>query len=216
MAKGKGLDTRDLFPETPEGIVKEAPTLQTIGDLNLSQFFERRSDEVVVLNPQVIKLFPQLLPLLEQVALGVRNILSAQHEIADNDPDKDNLANYVDVLVRNLNERIPAKIENIILREEYSGMLNFLKLIENSEFSSEDKFREFIAKALHIAIKMGVVQGLRKLAAACNVNAGQLSNFIRGKGPMSKDKFVACLEYAASQANEVDRLDELKSLIEEQ
>ena len=33
---------------------------------------------------------------------------------------------------------------------------------------------------------------------------------------MSKDKFVACLEYAASQANEVDRLDELKSLIEEQ
>ena len=129
---------------------------------------------MLVLNPQVIQLFPQLLPLLEQFALGVRNILSAQHEIADNDPDKDNLANYVDVLVRNLNERIPAKIENIILREEYSGMLNFLKLIENSEFSSEDKFREFIAKALHIAIKMGVVQGLRKLAAACNVNAGQL------------------------------------------
>ena len=42
----KRLDTRDLFPETPEGIVKENPTLQTIGDLNLSQFFERRSDGV--------------------------------------------------------------------------------------------------------------------------------------------------------------------------
>lgn len=210
--------TRDLLPPVPEELSIEPPKLRTIGDLNLYPFFKVKSTTDVRLSPDVVNLFPQLSRMIEFVAIAVRNVLKKQHEVAAQ-PDEAaeaELKNYVDQLVRTLNERIPVAVGSVFLKGKYADRPNLLALLENKESPNDEKLRLITRRAIDKVVKMKIVESRRKFAEACNVNPGQLSNFVRMNGALGMDKVVECLEYAAAKAQEAGSLDELKRFIEEE
>lgn len=214
MSKERDSITSDLLPPVPEGLSVEPPQFRTIGDLNLYPFLEVIGANDVRLSPDVIRLFPQLLPIMEFVAEAVKRTLGKQHEIASDDQDANSdLERFVDNLVRTLNVRIPVAISDVLLKDRYADRPLIIELIGGVDALTEEKIKEIARKAISFAIDEGIVANYKEISQACNINAGQLTNFKRAAGPLAIEKVTACLEYLVKKAKSVDRFMALKGII---
>lgn len=204
----------NLLPPVPQGLSIAPLTRLTIGDLDLSSFFEVRGP-VVALRPEVIELFQQFLPMMQWVAESVKRLLENQEaaKVSDDKNAARELENFIDHMVKTLNERIPAACSGIVLKKLYADKPHALALFGNEIISGDDRMREVAGRAINTAIKMGIIKSKRKLADDCDVNPGQLSNFVRMNGPMSIDKVIECLDCIAKEAEKFGRLEELKNMV---
>lgn len=212
----------DLLPPAPSEIAIRPPALLNASDLNLRIFFEPQDNTIIRLRPEIISLFPQILPILEWAVASVKSVLEKQHEIAGyssgtlSDADEKSAAESalsIDQAVRTLNESIPPAVANIILKSQYADKPHLLTLFKNHEIPDSDRIRLIARRAITAVLQMGIVKSKRMLASECDVNPGQLSNFIRINNSLGMKKVIDCLEYVAKKAQIFHQLDELKRII---
>lgn len=203
----------DLLPPVPLGVSVRIPALMTARDLNFRSFFEPEGDIVIRLRPEIISLFPEMLPILEWVVKSVKKVLEIERGSGAHEKSVSERAVSIDHAVRILNESISPAVASVILKNRYTDKPHLLALFGDHAIPDDDQMRSIARRAITAVLQMGIVKSRRVLANECDINPGQLSNFVRANGALGMEKIIECLDYVAAKAEKAGRLEELKRMI---